>query len=84
MAQVRRWVDQHTASFFTLTPSERRYVSFSSTGVPTASATPANPPAAAPSELPHGVKPDTHTPFEYFKEHPVGFGKGKGEAERMV
>ncbi|BGP35662.1 hypothetical protein JCM10296v2_007514 [Rhodotorula toruloides] len=81
---VRRWVDQHTASFFTLTPSERRYVSFSSTGVPTAG------PAPATEAEVHGVKPDTHTPFEYFKEHPVRFGGGKekeGEREagsRMV
>ncbi|BGP27901.1 pyridoxamine-phosphate oxidase [Rhodotorula toruloides] len=84
---VRRWVDQHTASFFTLTPEERRYVSYSSTGIPIAGASPAEPPAAAPArEAPHGVKPDTHTPIEYFKEHPVSFGKGKGETgpERMV
>lgn len=78
--QVRRWVDQHTASFFTLTPSERRYVSYSSTGVPIAGPAPAPTPAAE-GEV-HGVKPDTHTPFEYFKEHPVRFGGKEKEGEK--
>lgn len=83
MRQVRRWVDANTASFFTLTDSERRYVSSSSPS-PTLSS---DPPAAAPLQAHDDdlAKPDTRSPFEYFKEHPVKFGgKDESEAEKMV
>lgn len=64
--QLRRWVDDHTASLFTLSDQDRQALS------PQKERAATSPAAAA-------VKPDTRTPIEYFKENP--WNKKGGEAQ---
>lgn len=69
--QLRRWVDEHTASLFTLSDQDRQALS------PQKDRTGGiNPPFTPPP--PPSVKPDTRTPIEYFKENPW---KKAGEAD---
>ncbi|BGP51973.1 hypothetical protein JCM10450v2_007933 [Rhodotorula kratochvilovae] len=68
--QVRRWVDAHTASLFTLSAQDRQVLS-AQRGV-----SPAAPGAA---EAQAQVQPDRRTPVAFFKENPV-LGK-EGEKE---
>ncbi|BGP43745.1 hypothetical protein JCM10449v2_007791 [Rhodotorula kratochvilovae] len=67
---VRRWVDAHTASLFTLSAQDRQVLS-AQRGV-----SPAAPGAA---EAQAQVQPDRRTPVAFFKENPV-LGK-EGEKE---
>ena len=68
--QVRRWVDAHTASFFTLSARDRQVLSAQKGS--TAAATGA-------AETQTQVQPDRRTPVAFFKENPV-LGK-EGEKE---
>ncbi|GAA5883183.1 hypothetical protein JCM3774_002411 [Rhodotorula dairenensis] len=68
---LRRWVDNHTASLFTLSDQDRQALSPQKDR-----AGPAAPPAA--------VKPDTRTPIEYFKENPWKKGGEAEEAAKKV
>ncbi|GAA6039818.1 hypothetical protein JCM8097_004237 [Rhodosporidiobolus ruineniae] len=61
---VRRWFDDHTASFFTLSDRDRAVIS-------------AQKPRGTQLEG-AAVRPDTRTPVEFFKENPVQF-KGEEE-----
>lgn len=65
-AQVRRWVDAHTASLFTLSEQDRRVLSAQKGGDSGADA--------------QAVQPDRRTPIEFFKENPLRAGSA-GAAE---
>ena len=71
--QVRRFVDRHTASFFTLSAQDRQVLSARKDG---AAADPSQPQGAEQVQ----VQPDRRTPVAFFKENPV-LGK---EGEREV
>lgn len=68
--QLRRWVDDHTASLFTLSDQDRQALS------------PQKERVAAPAAA---IKPDTRTPIEYFKENPWKKGsEAEEEAAKKV
>ncbi|GAA6051565.1 hypothetical protein JCM3770_003475 [Rhodotorula araucariae] len=64
---VRRWVDAHTASLFTLSAQDRQVLS-SQKGTP-----------VAPAEAQAQVQPDRRTPVAFFKENPVLGREGEKE-----
>ncbi|GAA5982501.1 hypothetical protein JCM10908_006675 [Rhodotorula pacifica] len=72
---LRRWVDDHTASLFTLSDQDRQALSPQKERISSATTAALPPPAA--------IKPDTRTPIEYFKENPWKKG-GSGEAEEAA
>ncbi|POY74920.1 hypothetical protein BMF94_1896 [Rhodotorula taiwanensis] len=67
---LRRWVDDHTASLFTLSDQDRQALSPQKDRTPTVPAS--------------SVKPDTRTPIEYFKENPWKKGGDAVEEGKRV
>lgn len=70
-SQVRRWFDDHTASFFTLSARDRAVLDAQ------------KPRLSAHEQLREAVMPSTKTPIEFFKENPVKLSS-KEEAEKKV
>jgi hypothetical protein len=66
-AQVRRWFDDHTASFFTLSARDRAVLDAQ------------KPRKSAHEQLREAVMPSTKTPIEFFKENPLKLPKEEEE-----